>query len=181
MATDKDRSLREHLLYLLGGGGAHIHLDDALRDFPAELFNAKVAGVPYTPWQLLEHMRIAQWDIVEFSRDAAAHASPKWPEGYWPSDGSEADRAAWDESVEAFRADLARMMKMVEDTATDLHAPIPHGDGQTLLREALLVADHNAYHLGALVTLRRTLEATRGGGDDSGGKSKRSDGEHEDS
>ena len=154
---NQDRSLREHLLYLLGGGGAHISFDDAVKDFPAALFNAKADGVPYTPWQLLEHIRIAQWDIVEFSRDAA-HVSPPWPEGYWPAPGTEADRAAWDGSVEAIRADLGRMAAMVEDPATDLHAPIPHGTGQTVLREALLVADHNAYHLGALVTLRRLLE-----------------------
>jgi len=157
---NQDRSLREHLLYLLGGGGAHISFDDAVKDFPAALFNAKADGVPYTPWQLLEHIRIAQWDIVEFSRDAA-HVSPPWPEGYWPAPGTEADRAAWDGSVEAIRADLGRMAAMVEDPATDLHAPIPHGTGQTVLREALLVADHNAYHLGALVTLRRALEAAR--------------------
>jgi hypothetical protein len=159
---DKDRSLREHLLYLLRGGGAHVNFDDAVKDFPEELFNAKADGVPYTPWQLLEHMRIAQWDIVEFSRDAA-HVSPPWPEGYWPAPGGEADRAAWDGSVEAVRAGLGRMAAMVEDPATDLHAPIVHGTGQTVLREALLVADHNAYHLGALVTLRRVLEAERGG------------------
>ena len=169
---DKDGSLREHLLHLLGGGGAHISFDDALKDFPAELFNAKADGVPYTPWQLLEHVRIAQWDIVEFSRDAA-HASPPWPEGYWPAPGAEADRAAWDASVEAVRADLGRMAALVEDPATDLHAPIPHGTGQTVLREALLVADHNAYHLGALVTLRRLLEATRGG---RGGGARRREG-----
>lgn len=160
---NQDSSLREHLLYLLAGGGAHINFDDAVIDFPAALFNAKADGVPYTPWQLLEHMRIAQWDIVEFCRDAA-HVSPPWPAGYWPADDREADRAAWDGSATAVRADLGRMAALVEDPATDLHAPIPHGTGQTVLREALLVADHNAYHLGALVTLRRLLEAARGGG-----------------
>jgi hypothetical protein len=134
--------LREHLLYLLRGGGAHIKFDEAVKDFPAELINRKAEGVPYTPWQLLEHMRIAQWDILEFSR-SASHVSPEWPEGYWP-----------DKSIEAGD----------EDPATDLYAPVPHGEGQTILREALLVADHNAYHLGALVTLRRALEAARGGG-----------------
>ncbi len=159
---DKDRRLREHLLYLLRGGGAHIKFEEALKDFPAELFNARVEGVPYTPWQLLEHMRIAQWDIVEFSR-SAAHVSPEWPEGYWPEEGAEADEAGWRRSVEQFRADLRAMEALVEDEANDLYARIPHGEGQTLLREALLVADHNAYHLGALVTLRRALEAAGGG------------------
>jgi len=158
---DRDDGLREHLLYLLRGGGAHVNFEDALKDFPAELYNARAEGVPYTPWQLLEHMRIAQWDIVEFSR-SAEHVSPDWPEGYWPDKGMEADESAWGRSVEQFRADLRAMEALVEDKAGDLYARIPHGDGQTLLREALLVADHNAYHLGALVTLRRILEAARG-------------------
>jgi hypothetical protein len=155
---DRDKALREHLLYLLRGGGAHINFEDALKDFPVALINRKAEGVPYTPWQLLEHMRIAQWDILEFSR-SAAHVSPAWPEGYWPDKGREADEAAWRRSVEQFREDLRAMEALVEDGAGDLYARLPHGEGQTLLREALLVADHNAYHLGALVTLRRMLEA----------------------
>ncbi len=101
-------------------------------------------------------MRIAQWDILEFSR-GAAHTSPPWPEGYWPAPGEEADEEAWQRSLASFRADLAAMAALVEDPSQDLYAPIPHGDGQTLLREALLVADHNAYHLGALVVLKRLL------------------------
>jgi hypothetical protein len=163
MSDDKDRDLREHLLYLLRGGGAHIKFEDAIEGFPAEFFNARAEGVPYTPWQLLEHMRIAQWDILEFSR-SAAHVSPKWPEGYWPEEGLAADEEDWQRSVDGFRADLRQMESLVEDKANDLHAKIPHGDGQTLLREALLVADHNSYHLGALVTLRRALEAARAAG-----------------
>lgn len=159
-AEEKDRSLREHLLYLLRGGGAHIKFEEALKDFPSELINARAAGVPYTPWHLLEHMRIAQWDILEFSR-AAAHVSPDWPEGYWPDKAKDATAEDWRRSVEGFRADLRAVEALVEDEANDLHARIPHGEGQTLLREALLVADHNAYHLGALVTLRRVLEAAR--------------------
>ncbi|MET0623537.1 MAG: DinB family protein [Pyrinomonadaceae bacterium] len=164
MTTDeKDGALREHLLYLLRGGGAHIGFEEALKDFPADLFNRKVEGVPYTPWQLLEHMRVAQWDIVEFSR-SAAHVSPDWPDGYWPDKSKEAGADDWRLSVEGFQADLRRMEALVEDESNDLYARIPHGTGQTLLREALLVADHNAYHLGALVTLRRALEAAAGGG-----------------
>ena len=160
---DKDRALREHLLYVLRGGGAHVKFEEAIEGFPAEFFNARADGVPYTPWQLLEHMRIAQWDILEFSR-SAAHVSPKWPEGYWPEEGVGADEDDWRRSVEGFRADLRAMEALVEDEANDLYAAIPHGTGQTLLREALLVADHNAYHLGALVTLRRALEAARAAG-----------------
>ncbi|HJQ35295.1 MAG TPA: DinB family protein [Pyrinomonadaceae bacterium] len=161
MSTEeKDAALREHLLYLLRGGGAHIKFEEAIKDFPVELVNAYAEGVPYTPWQLLEHMRIAQWDILEFSR-SAAHVSPEWPEGYWPDKSKEASEEDWRQSVEQFREDLRAMEALLEDSASDLYARIPHGDGQTLLREALLVADHNAYHLGALVTLRRALEAAR--------------------
>lgn len=160
-ADDKDASLREHLLYLLRGGGAHIGFDDAIKDFPIALINRKAEGTTYTPWQLLEHMRIAQWDILEFSR-SASHVSPKWPEGYWPDKSFEADERAWRRSVEAFRRDLGAMEELVADASTDLYASIAHGDGQTILREALLIADHNAYHLGALVTLRRALEASSG-------------------
>jgi hypothetical protein len=163
---DRDRLLREQVLYLLRDGGAHIKFDEAIADFPVELINARAEGLPYTPWQLLEHMRIAQWDIVEFSRDAS-HVSPAWPEGYWPDKSRDASEDEWRKSVEAFRSDLREMESLVEDASTDLYARIPHGDGQTLLREALLVADHNAYHLGALVTLRRALEAM-GGSKDSG-------------
>lgn len=157
---DKDQSLREHLLYLLRGGGAHIDFESAVADFPADLINERADGVPYTPWHLLEHVRIAQWDILEFTRDAS-HVSPKWPEGYWPAPSATADAGAWARTVESLRADLEAMAGLVEDPASDLYARLAHGEGQTLLREALLVADHNAYHLGALVTLRRVLEARR--------------------
>ena len=154
---DKDKALREHLLYLLGGGGAHVDFETVVKDFPVEIINSKAEHVPYTPWQVLEHMRIAQWDILEFSR-SASHVSPPWPEGYWPAKDAEADGAAWNSSVEAFRSDLDAMKRLVEDPSTDLFAKIEHGDSQTILREALLTADHNAYHLGVLVTLKRLLK-----------------------
>ena len=156
---DNDKGLRDHLLYLLRGGGAHIDFETVIADFPIELINRRVEGIPYTAWQLLEHMRIAQWDILEFSR-SPKHVSPAWPAGYWPAEDLIPDGEAWHRSVEAFRADLKEMEKLVEDSGTDLFAPIPHGEGQTILREALLVADHNAYHLGVLVTLQRILQAT---------------------
>jgi hypothetical protein len=154
--VETDKALREHLLYLLGGGGAHADFESVIKDFPPEVINRKPAHVPYTPWHVLEHMRIAQWDILEFSRDPA-HVSPAWPEGYWPAQDAEASEADWQRSVGGFRRDLDAMKQLVEDPATDLYAPLPHGEGQTILREALLVADHNAYHLGVLVTLKRTL------------------------
>ena len=156
--ASNDQALREHVLYLLRGGGAHIDFDKLIADFPLAAINRKVAHVPYTPWHVLEHMRIAQWDILEFSRNAA-HVSPRWPEGYWPAPDAEADEAAWHKSIAAFRADLAALAQLIADPATDLFAPIPHGTGQTILREALLVADHNAYHLGVLATLKRLLAA----------------------
>jgi hypothetical protein len=129
-----------------------------LANLPAALRGAKPAGVPHTPWRLLEHMRIAQWDILEFSRNPT-HISPKFPEGYWPENDAPPDEAAWDRSVAAFRADLQTMCDLVADPATDLFARIPHGEGQTVLREALLVADHNSYHLGQMVVVRRALGA----------------------
>ena len=151
-------ALREHLRELLGGGHAHLDFERAIADLPAELRCARPPGLPHTPWRLVEHMRIAQWDILRFSVDPA-HVSPEFPEGYWPEGDAPPDVGAWDRSVAAFRADLGAMMDLVADPAVDLIVPIPHGRGQTILREALLVADHNAYHLGQLVTVRRLLDA----------------------
>jgi hypothetical protein len=156
-----ERALREHVLYLLGGGGAHLDFDTAIGRLPVGLRGTKPKGSPYSPWQLLEHMRIAQWDILEFSRDPK-HVSPKWPEGYWPQTEAPPAKSAWDKSVKSFRADLEAMQKLVARPKTDLLAAIPHGNGQTILREALLLADHNAYHLGQLVLVRRLLGAWKG-------------------
>ena len=156
MKTDVTTALREHLLYLLRGGDAHLHFNKAVAHLPPALRGAKPAGQPHTPWRLLEHMRIAQWDILEFSRNPR-HVSPAFPEGYWPKGDAPPDAAAWDKSVAAFRADLKAMQDLVADPKTDLFTPLAHGEGQTVLREALLVADHNAYHLGQLVLLRRLL------------------------
>ena len=153
----KDRLLRDHLLFLLRGGGAHIHFEDFITGFPIKLINSQIEGVPYTPWQVVEHMRIAQWDILEFSRNPK-HVSPQWPEGYWPKTEAPPRKTDWSKSVRACRADLKAMQDLVADRSSDLLARIPHGDGQTLLREALLVADHNSYHLGQIILLRRLLE-----------------------
>lgn len=151
-----DDVLREHLKQLLKGGFAHVELEKALSDFPRALAGAAVPGFRNTPWRLLEHIRIAQWDILEFSRDPG-HVSPEFPDGYWPDSDAPPDAAAWTACVEAIERDLGSMVELVSDPATDLFTPIPHGDGQTILREALLVADHNAYHLGQLMTLQRAL------------------------
>jgi len=152
------RSLRQHLLELLRGGNAHLNFEEALAGLPPNLRGERPHGLPYSPWRLLEHMRIAQWDILEFSRNPK-HASPEWPGGYWPESDAPPDDKAWQKSIRQFRADLKAMQDLVEDPAIDLLAPIPHGDGQTILREALLLADHNSYHLGQLVTVRRLLGA----------------------
>ena len=151
--------LQQHLLNLLDFKGAHLSLDEALRGLPPALRGKKVRGAPHTIWQLLEHMRIAQWDILEFSRDAK-HVSPKWPEGHWPESASPPSEAAWKKSVKAFRHDLEQMKELVSGSDEEqLYARIPHGDGQTLLREALLLADHNSYHLGQLVMVKKMLSA----------------------
>jgi hypothetical protein len=151
-----DQLLRDHLIYLLKGGGAHISFDDAFGNWPARLLRVKVANFPHTAWMLLEHMRLAQRDILEFSR-SSTHVSPKWPEGYWPASEAPSDEKAWTASVAAFKKDLRTMETLVADKKVNLYARIPWGDGQTLLREALLVADHNAYHLGQLVMLRKSI------------------------
>jgi hypothetical protein len=157
-----ERALREHLLYLLGGGGAHVSFDQAVAGLLPRLRGKRVPGVPYTAWQLVEHMRIAQWDILEFSRNPN-HVSPEFPEGYWPSSDAPPDAKAWKRSIAGFHADLAAMRKLVKNPKSDLFTPFPHGEGQTLLREALLIADHNAYHIGQLVILRRLLGAWKEG------------------
>ena len=153
-----DKVLREHVIYLLKGGGAHLDFESAIADLPPDLRGAKVEGVPHTPWRLLEHLRICQWDILEFSRNPD-HVSPEFPDGCWPDTDAPPDDLAWDKSVQAFRDDLQAMIELVADPSTDLYAKIQHGDGQTILRESLLVADHNAYHLGQLVFFRRCLGA----------------------
>ena len=155
---EKHEALRQQLIELLKGGHAHATIQDALHDFPAELRGKRANGAPYTAWELLEHMRIAQWDILEFSRDPA-HKSPKFPEGYWPQQPEPPDEKSWDRSVNAFHQDLHSLCALVADDATTLLARIPHGEGQTVLREALLAADHTSYHLGQLVLLRRLLGA----------------------
>src|SRR5437879_11760677 len=153
-----DTVLRQQLVELLRGRDAHVNFDTVIAGLPTKLRGAKPKGLPFTPWRLREHMRIAQRDILEFSRNPK-HVSPEWPDGYWPQGDAPPDDAAWERCIKAFRADLKAMEELVTDPSTDLFARIPHGDGQTILREALLVADHNAYHLGQIVAVRRMLGA----------------------
>ena len=147
---DKDKALREHLLELLDGESAHISLESVLNDFPVENINKRGSG-SHTAWQLLEHIRLAQWDILDFSTNAD-YREMTFPDDYWPKE--EGTPESWKIAVRQVLDDLQAMRDLVADEATDLYAKIPHGDGQTILREALVVADHNAYHLGQLVMLR---------------------------
>ena len=158
MKNDHDHSLRRHLVELLKGGSAHARFDEVIDGIPAKLRGRKPAGMPHSPWMLLEHLRIAQRDILEFSRNPK-HVSPDWPQGYWPGTDVSPGAGAWTSSIRAFRQDLKAMQNLVTNPKTDLYARIPWGDGQTILREALLLADHNAYHLAQLVDLRRLLGA----------------------
>lgn len=155
---DNNGLLRMELDRLLSGKGAHADFATAVADFPHKLRGAMPNGAAHSPWQVLEHLRITQWDILEFSRDPK-HVSPVWPDGYWPTKPAPENDAAWDHSIEAFHRDLKAMRKLVADPNSDLFQPFAHGDGQTLLREALQLADHNAYHLGGMILLRRLLGA----------------------
>jgi len=155
-AGHNDVALRQHLVDLLKGGSAHVHFTDALEGFPPNKRGTFAQGLPHTGWQLLEHSRIAQWDILEFSRNPK-HVSPGFPEGYWPKTPGPPSEGEWEKSEQAFQRDLQEMIELVKNPHTDLCAKLPHGDGQTVLREALVLADHNSYHLGQLVDLRRAL------------------------
>ena len=153
-----DRLLREHLIQLLRGGHAHATFDQAVHDFPPTQMGVRPKGAQHSAWELLEHMRIAQNDILSFSQ-SADYVSPEFPEGYWPKSPGPPSPRAWAGAVRAFHADLAAFEALVTDPAQDLYCKFPWGDGQTLLREALLIADHNSYHLGQLVLVRRLLGA----------------------
>jgi hypothetical protein len=151
---DKEKALRDHILELLEGKSAHIDIESALKGFPQDKINEKVAGSPHTAWQLLEHIRIAQWDILDFSRNPE-YKEMKWPDDYWPKEkGTE---KSWKSSVKEILDDLQSMRDLVSDERVDMYAKISWGEGQTVMREALLIADHNAYHLGQLVLLKNLL------------------------
>lgn len=154
--NSNEQILREQLISLIRGGNAHVTFDNVISNFPAALRGAKAPGAPHTAWELIEHMRLCQWDILEFSRDAK-HVSPAWPLGYWPPSEAPPNRTAWNRSVESFKNDHAAMEKLINNPKTDLYKSIPHGTGQNILREALLVADHNSYHLGQMLLLSQLL------------------------
>lgn len=151
-----DQSLRKHLVELLDGGHAHAAFDDVVADFPTKLRGEIPEGLPHSAWMLLEHLRIVQWDILDFSRNPK-YEEMKWPDDYWPNSLSPPSNSAWNKSVKSFRDDLEAMKKLVSNPKIDLFVKIPWGDGQTILREALLVANHNSHHLGQLIDVRRLL------------------------
>lgn len=153
---DSDALLREQLRELLEGGNAHMTFDEAVANFPRGHMNTKPPNVPYTPWHLLEHIRLAQWDILEFIRNPH-YVSPPWPEGFWPAEDAQADDVTWEKTIASCRADLQSLLEMVADSTVNLYTPIPHGDGQSILREILVVADHNAYHTGEFAMLRQVM------------------------
>jgi len=150
--------VRDQVISLLRGGNAHVTFEEAVERIPPKLRGVKPEGAEHTAWQLLEHMRIAQSDILEFSRNPK-HVSPGWPEGYWPKTAKPPSDAAWKKSIAAIKKDRDAMVKLINNPKTDLYEKISHGTGQNILREALLIADHNAYHLGQLVLLERLLGA----------------------
>ena len=151
-----DQVLREQLLELLREGDAHMSFDEVIADFPHDHMNAHPPHVPYTPCHLLEHLRITQWDILEFIRNPA-HISPAWPKGYWPDSDQQTDTSGWNITITAFQQDLQALQTLVADPMTDLTAPLPHQPTYTILREILLVADHNAYHIGEFAILRQVM------------------------
>lgn len=149
-------SLRSHLAKSLRWDSAHLSFDDVITGIPTEFYGAVPERMPYSLWQLLEHMRIAQHDILEFCTNPR-YRQPSWPDEYWPDEAAPPDARSWADAVVSFRNDLKAMISLVENEEIDLLQPIPHGEGQTIVREALLLADHNSYHLGQMVTVRRLL------------------------
>jgi hypothetical protein len=152
----EDRELRKQVLALLQGGNAHMPFDEAVAHFPPEAYNQTAPNMSYSPWQLLEHLRITQWDILEFVRNPA-HVSPSWPIGYWPKPDETAGEPRWHQTIDEFRKDLKAIQALVANPKIDLQAEIPHAPGYTYLREALLTADHNAYHIGEFAILRQVM------------------------
>jgi len=151
-----DEVVRQQLIVILRGGDAHLNFERAVSQFPFDYINRKASHISYSPWELLEHMRICQWDILEFIRKPQ-YKSPPWPKGYWPAKGEFADEKEWQKTLSEFRRDLLSVEKLVNDPNTNLYQPIPHATEYNIFREILLIADHNAYHLGELVVLRKAL------------------------
>jgi DinB superfamily len=153
---DADQVVRKQLLQLLTDSNAHMSFEEAVNDFPMEQINTVFPNGAYTPWHLLEHLRITQWDVLDFIRNPN-YREMEWPRDYWPPQGSTATEADWKETIQSFQKDMGALQALVSDPQTDLYAPIPHGTGQTVFREILLVADHNAYHIGEFAIMRQVM------------------------
>ena len=153
---NQNQVIKKQLLFLLRGGNAHIPIKRAVTNFPADQINEKLPNISYTSWQLLEHMRICQDDIIQFIKDPE-YKSPEWPEGFWPDKNEMADKTKWNKTVDGFFAGLDEMEKFIKDDNIDLYAPLPHAEQYTIFREVLVLADHNAYHLGQLMMFRKML------------------------
>ncbi len=157
-AVNPDKQIRNHVISLLKGGNAHVTFDAAVKGLSPELRGVRPDNLPYSAWEQLEHIRIAQWDILEFSTNSN-YKPLQWPKDYWPPTPEPPSTTAWNKSIKQVRDDLAAMIALIKNPKTDLYSKIPWGDGQTILREALLIADHTAYHLGELIAIRKSLKA----------------------
>ena len=151
-----DQIVRDQLLALLNGGNAHMPFVDAVADFPSAHFNTRPPNITYTPWHILEHLRIAQWDILDFIRNPG-YVTPEWPKDYWPDPSAAADQELWDQTISSFLSDAQSLRDIVSDPGTDLYSPIPHAPDYTIFREILVVSDHNAYHIGEFAILRQVM------------------------
>jgi hypothetical protein len=152
-----DKGLRTELINFLNGSFTHKSIFDAVKGVPENLFNAKPNNVPYSPWQLLEHIRISQYDMVDFIRNPE-YKELEWPKEYWPGSEIKATKAMWDDTLSQIKRDLKSLENIIRDPSVDLLAPIPHGKGQTILKEVLQIIDHAAYHTGILILMRRALK-----------------------
>jgi len=153
---DIDKTTRIQLIKLIKGGNAHATIKDALHDLPAKLRGAVPAGLPYSIWMLVDHIRIAQWDILKFCTNPE-HQSPKWPYEYWPKNSAPKDEDEWNEAVEQIESDKAKFIDLLEDEEISLFEPFKNEPNINLLREALLIADHTSYHTGQIIVIRRLL------------------------
>jgi len=148
---------RDQIAKLLEGGNAHVTFKDAVADLPLEWINSRVPEIPYSPWELIEHMRIAQYDILDFIRNVN-YVELRWPDDYWPPKGEEASEEVWIRTIKDFQEDLEAVKEIVRDPQTDFTGPLVHAPKYTILREILLVADHNSYHIGQIISLKRALK-----------------------
>ena len=151
-------TLVKNIVDLIEEGNAHVSLDDALKNIPFSLLGERPGKLPYSIWQLVEHVRIAQWDLLEFSRNAK-YVSPKWPDDYWPKEAAPKSVEDWKQCVKQISVDRKSFIELIQDAGENLYKPFEHGSGQSLLKEAFVLADHNSYHTGEIIVIRKLLNA----------------------